>query len=419
MAFPSTSVNNKDVTSIANNILKEQYPEGLPTTLYYKEFPFYGMLAKSPELKGRQNLIPMRVSFGQGRSSTFSSAVSGASEELYEAWNVKSKQDYAYSTISRKLLKEANDNTASFVKYLTEVVNGRIRALTNSIGVNLFLDGTGVRGTIATGGIAATVLTLSSNTDGVKFEVGQRIEVREAGTLSNVRDWAGDVAFATVSKVDRVAGTVTFDTSAAGGTDTIAAGDKLFVVGDYSATPTLLLGLQAWLPATVGGSDNFLGVNRSLDRTRLAGHYRDFSSGTIEEALVKGGREISREAGQSPDVILMNDDDVASLLLEMGSKVERSEKVEGEFSWSSYKIHLPSGSADVVADRNCPKGETFMLKLNTWKLCHAPGQLIEIVDDDGHILQRHQGDGFEIRAASYPELVCYEPVCNGRFLLPS
>lgn len=418
MAFPSSSVNSKDVASIVNSILKEQYPAGFPTTLYYKEFPFYGMLAKGADLKGRQNLIPMRVSFGQGRSSSFAEAVNGATEELYEAWNVKSKNDYSYSTISRKLMKEANDDTASFVKYLTEVVNGRIRAITNSHAVNLFGDGSGSRGAIATGGIAGAVLTLSSNTQGVNFEVGQRIEVREAGNLSNVRDWAGDVALATITKVDRAAGTLEFDVSAAGGTDTIAAGDQLFVVGDWSATPTLILGLQAWLPATVSGSDNFLGVNRSVDRTRLAGHYRDFSGGTIEEALVQGGREISRESGSSPDVVLMNDDDVAALLLEMGSKVERSEKPVGEFSWSSYKIHLPSGAADIVADRNCPKGEAFMLKLSTWKLCHSPGELIEIVDEDGHILQRHQGDGFEIRAASYAELVCFEPVCNGRFLLP-
>lgn len=401
-------------------ILKEQYPKGLPTTLYYNQFPFYGMLAKGADLKGRQTLVPMRVSFGQGRSATFASAVSGATEELYQAWTVKSKQDYAYSTLSRKLMKEANDDQASFVKYLTEVVNGRIRALTNSFAVNLFGDGTGKRGAIAVGGISGATLTLASNTQGVNFEVGQRIEVREAGTLSNVRDWDGDVAFATVTAVDRSAGTVTFDTSAAGGTDTIAAGDALFVVGDWSATPQLILGLQAWLPDnTAVAAGTFLGVDRTVDRTRLAGHYRDFSSGTIEEALVQGGREISRESGQSPDVILMNDDDVASLILELGSKVERSEKPVGEFSWSSYKVHLPSGAADVIADRNCPKGEAFMLKLDTWKLCHAPGELLEIVDEDGHILQRTSGDGFEIRAAAYAELVCYEPVCNGRFLLPS
>jgi hypothetical protein len=402
--------------TLFNTVLKEVYGSGLPMALFYKEFPLYGMLKKQGDLQGRLNLIPFQVSFGQGRSATFSSAQAGASEELFAAWQVQSKQDYAYSTISRKLMKEANSNQASFVKYLTTVVDGRVRALTNSLATQIFSAGDGARG--AVGSFAGSVITFSKVTDAVKFEVNQTIEVRDAAVPATLHTMnAGGAVQAKITKVDRVAGTITTDLTLGG---TLANTDKIYVVGDWSATPKLITGLPAWLPAAVGPSDNFLGQNRSIDRTRLAGHYADFSAGTIEEALVQGGRLISREAGSSPDVVIMNDDDVAKLILELGSKVQRSEKAVGEFSWSSYKIHLPSGPADVVADRLCPTGEAYMLKMDSWCLHHAPGELIELVDEDGNILQRTSAeDGFEVRAAAYAELVCNSPVENGRFLLPA
>jgi len=363
-------------------------------------------------------LIPFQVSFGQGRSATFTSAQSGASEELFAAWQVQSKQDYAYSTISRKLMKEANSNQAAFVKYLTTVVDGRVRALTNSVATQLFSDGSGARGTVASSDNTLNTITLAKATDSVKFEVNQTIEIRDSAALGTVRLFLTGVSQAKITKVDRVTGVLTVDANI-DANKTIAAADVIFVVGDYSATPKLITGLPAWLPASVGPSDSFLGQNRSIDRTRLAGHYADFSTGTIEEALVQGGRLIGREAGSSPDVVIMNDDDVAKLILELGSKVQRSEKASGEFSWGSYKIHLPSGPADVIADRLCPTGEAYMLKMDTWTLHHAPGELIELVDEDGNILQRTANeDGFEVRAACYAELVCHEPVANGRFKLP-
>jgi hypothetical protein len=356
------------------------------------------MLKKSADLQGRLNLIPFQVSFGQGRSGSFTSAQAGASEELFAAWQVQSKQDYAYSTISRKLMKEANSNQASFVKYLTTVVDGRVRALTNSVATQLFGDGSGARGAVGSSDNAANTITLAKATDSVKFEVNQTIEVRDSANLATVRLFLTGVSQARITKVDRVTGVLTVDANI-DANKTIAANDVIFVVGDYSATPKLITGLPAWLPASVGPSDSFLGQNRSIDRTRLAGHYADYSTGTIEEALVQGGRLISREAGSSPDVVFMNDDDVSKLILEMGSKVQRSEKAAGEFSWSSYKIHLPSGPADIVADRLCPTGEAYMLKMDTWALHHAPGELIELVDEDGNILQRTANeDGFEVRA---------------------
>jgi hypothetical protein len=405
--------------TLFNTVLKEVYASGLPMALFYKEFPFYGMLKKVGDLQGRLNLIPFHVAVGQGRSGDFQASKDGASEELFAAWQVQSKQDYAYSTISRKLLKEANSNQAAFVKYLTTVVDGRVRALTNSIATQLFGTGNGARGAVGSSDNAANTITLAKVTDAVKFEVNQTIEVRDTAALGTVRLFLTGVESAKITKVDRVTGVLTVDANI-DGNKTIVAGDTIFVKGDYSATPKLITGLPAWLPETVGPSDNFLGQNRSIDRTRLAGLYADFSAGTIEEALVQGGRLISREAASSPDVVLMNDDDVAKLILEMGSKVERSEKAVGEFSWSSYKVHLPSGPADIIADRLCPTGEAYMLKMDTWALHHAPGELIELVDEDGNILQRtNDADGFEVRAACYSELVCSSPVENGRIKLPS
>lgn len=412
-------------------VLKELYPSGLPTQLFYNDFALYGMLSKKGDLGGKLTSIPMQVSAGFGRSKDFFTAKTNQKADVYRNWQIQSSKDYAYGTITRKAMKEAQNDRQGFIRSTTELINNRIYSLTQSIAVDLYRGGS-LGGYASIASISAAnpaVVTLSNAADIANFEVSMTVEVRPAAGGA-ARSLDGSNAKAEITAIDRKAGTFTLggiDNSGDG--DTVVAGDSVWIEGDYAAQTAAsstavsdvpFMGLQSWLPETVSGSDSFFGVNRSVDRVRLAGIYEDASSGTIEEALVNTGRLVKRESGKTPDLVLMNDDKAAQLVLELGSKVERTERKVGEFSFGTMKVHLNGGTAEILTDRNCPADEAFMIKPETWGIHHAPGELIELVDEDGNMLFREaEADGFEIRAAAYHQLVCYEPACNARVKLPS
>lgn len=412
-------------------VLKELYPAGLPTRLYYKDFPLYGLLAKKGNLGGKLTAIPMQVSAGFGRSKTFATAQTNEKADVYRQWQIQSSVDYAVGSITRKAMKEAQNDKQGFIRSVTELVNNRIYALTHSIAVDLYRGGSlGGYASIASVSAAnPAVVTLTNAADVANFEVSMVIEARPAAGGA-ARTWDGAAATAEITAIDREAGTLTLgNIDNSGDGDTVVSGDSLWIEGDYAlqtasssaaVSNVPFMGLQSWMPATVANNDSFFGVNRSVDRTRLAGIYTDQSSGTIEEALVNAGRKVSRESGKAPDLVLMHDDKVSQLILELGSKVERTERAAGEFSFQTLRVNLNGKSAEILPDRNCPVGEAFLLKPETWGIHHAPGDLIELVDEDGNMLDREAGaDGFEIRAAAYHQLVCYEPVCNARVVLPA
>lgn len=398
-------------------VLKELYPSGLPSRLFGQEFALLSMLAKKGDLGGSLTKIPMAISAGFGRAKSFSNAKANQAADIYDAWLVKSSQDYAYGTITRKAMKEAQNDKQAFVRSVTELINNRIYSLTESIANDVYRGG-GARAELASFTVANPgVLTLANAADSVLFEVSMTLEIRNGAT---VRLFDTGVQKAKVAKIDRLAGTLTLDVEIGAGA-TLVAGDQIWIEGDYAVATGSegFKGLQAWLPASVSPSDSFFGVNRSVDRVRLAGIYQEYSNATIEEALVQTGRLVKRESGKSPSIVLMNDDKAAELVLELGSKVERMERQVGEFSFSTLKVYLNGGSAEILTDRFCPVNEAFMLNLSTWGLHHAPGELIELVDEDGNMLFREgDADGFEIRAAAYAQLVCTEPGANARVKLP-
>lgn len=410
-------------------VLKELYPSGLPTQLYYNDFVLYAMLAKKGNLGGKLTPIPMEVNAGFGRSKTFATAVANKKADSYSAWQIQSSNDYAYGEITRKAMKEASNDRQAFVRSVTQLINKRIYSLTQSIAVDLYRGGaaTGYATIASISAANPAVVTLQNAADIANFERSMTVEVRSAaGTL---RSLDGSNSSAEITAIDREAGTFTLgNIDNSGGGATVLAGDSIWVAGDYAVqsgssstavSDVPFMGLQSWLPSSVATNDNFFGVNRSVDRVRLAGIYKDKSSGTIEEALVETGRLVKRESGKAPKLVLMNDDKAAQLVLELGSKVERVERAAGEFSFQTMKVNLNGGVAEILTDRNCPVNEAFLINPDCWAIHHAPGELIELVDEDGNILSRTSGDAYEIRAAAYHQLVCTAPVENARVLLPA
>ena len=89
-----------------------------------------------------------------------------------------------------------------------------------------------------------------------------------------------------------------FTVTQVGGAGAPGAATQYCVVGDRNLKVS---GLEAWLPPAppVLGADNFFGVDRGVDPTRLAG-IRGVFNATIEQTLIATASLIGREGGR-PD----------------------------------------------------------------------------------------------------------------------
>lgn len=403
---------NTDLTS-QNAVMKELYGQPIQTVedLVYRTNPLLALLKKDEEAGGKYIPVPIITSPGTS-SSTFSSALSDQAPADSSAFLMTRKKDYAIATIDWETVLASQTDKMAFVKALKFAVDGAYRGCTNRIATKLFLDGTGTFGTIAAGGITAGVITLSNPGDIARFE---RNDVLQANATSGGTPRA---TLGYVIAVNRVAGTLTVSdtsiTGAAGSPIGWVAGDSLLIRGNNNACIT---GLTGWLPATVAPGENFYGVDRSKDRSRLAGYYHDGSGSNIEEAIIDLLSFVSREGGM-PDKFITNPISYAALEKQLGSKVQyTSLEGPGKIRFNALKINGPSGVIDVLQDRSCPTATGFALQMDTWTLLSLK-KAPHVEDYGSDEFLRTTADAVEARVNAYSNLACNAPGWNGRVLLP-
>ena len=110
-----------------------------------------------------------------------------------------------------------------------------------------------------------------------------------------------------------------------------------------TASALKVSGLAAWMPLVAPtAGDNFWGIDRSTDVTRLAGVRFDGSSESIEEALVDAASLVAREGGQ-PDMCFMNFASYAALEKALGAKVMYVDVKhdEADIAFAGIRIHAP------------------------------------------------------------------------------
>ena len=295
----------------------------------------------------------------------------------------------------------------SFLEGAKLVIDGAFRSITNSAASALFRSGTGSIARV--GGITSGVITLSNPADVVQFEVNQTLQ-------ANATD--GGVPRATlgyVIAVNRSAGTVTVSATGLGGAAGTPVGwttaDYLLVQGDVNAK---IKGLAAWLPATAPtAGDNFFGVDRSQDVTRLSGLRYDGTAQTIEEAVVDASSFLAREGGK-PDVCITNFATYAALEKSLGSKVQYVDmKGPAEIAFRGIMVNGANSRIKIFPDRNCPAQTGYLLQMSTWCL-NSLGDVPQILryGDGLEMLRVSNADAGEVRIGYYGNLSTNAPGYN-------
>lgn len=295
----------------------------------------------------------------------------------------------------------------SFLEGAKLVIDGAFRSLTNSLASSLFRSGTGTIGQV--GGITSGVITLSNPADVVQFEVNQVLQ-------ANATD--GGVpraALGYVIAVNRALGTVTVASSGLGGSAATPSGwttnDFLLVQGDVNAK---IKGLSAWLPTTAPTTgDNFFGVDRSQDVTRLAGVRYSGQAQSIEEALIDASSLLAREGGK-PDVCITNFASYAALEKSLGSKVQYVDmKGPAEIAFRGIMVNGANSMIKVFPDRNCQAQVGYLLQMNSWTL-NSLGDAPQILryGDGLEMLRVSNADAGEVRIGYYANLATNAPGYN-------
>ncbi len=376
-------------------------------------------------------MVPLEYGNPQGRSHTFSTAQSNQTATSLVSFFVYTISDYQLVTITNLLMEQTKSNASAFVDAAKLQIDGGIRNITNNIAFELFGSGTATRGKSTSSSTqsgttpSGTVLPLSDAQTVVQFEQGMVL------VASSTDGGAPSSDTVTVTKVDRANGIITGTASAASLSANWAIGTGsafLSVQGDLpagGATTTgsflALSGLSAWLPESdPSGSDNFWGVNRSTDPTRLAGLRFDASAMTIEEGLTSALAFANRE-GAKPDLIVMDFASYSSLVNALGAKVQyvQVNHDEVEVAFEGITFQSAYGRVTVLADRSCPARTAFVLTMSTWKL-RSLGKVPHILTygmEGLEGLRVGNADALEVRIGYYGNLICSAPGWNMRVKL--
>lgn len=408
-------------------VLKTLYPDQAVQNLTIQDNPFWGMVKKVGDFYGQNMVVPFRYADPEGsRSRLFTSALNArtTSASRYAKVTITRGHDYGTLQIDRETMAASEDNKGAFLQARKAEVDGMLNALGRSIGISLFKDGSGIRGQISAGSnVGTTTISLAEPNDIVNFEYGQPLVATAAipapGVAATLRS-AGAVAY--VVGIDRDAGNITVSATVGGAAANwstliaaVAAGDYLMVAGDnigFSSVSnsSAIAGLGAWLPSTAPvGGDNFFGLDRSVDATRLAGIRFTGTGLPIEEALIKCAARVARDGGR-PNKVFMNYNQYSNIATSLSSKVRYTDRASGELGFQSYKLYGPKGELEIYADQNCPNGLAYMLTFDDWVFHHlraAPHIVTE--GNSGGVLQEAAADALQVRGVLWGQLACQAP----------
>ena len=318
--------------------LKELYTDDKDymKNIVYAKNPWLAMIPKneSPDgFAGKYIPVPLEYGNPQGRSHQFANAQNQQTASDVISYFVYAVQDYQLVTITNLLMEQTKSNAGGFVDEASRTLDNGFRNLSNNMAFELFSGGTASRGVISAAGIsysAPTItLTLANSQQVVQFEVGMTLQASATDGGAALQNSPGTIDAAQVASVNRGTGVITLTVVQGAPQSSWVAGSFLQVLGDIgiggSSTIAGMLGLSglaAWVPnVDPPSNDNFWGVNRSADPTRLGGLRFNASAFSISEGITQALAYGNRE-GASFDLIVLDFVSYASLINELGAKVQ-------------------------------------------------------------------------------------------------
>jgi hypothetical protein len=320
----------------------------------------------------------------------------------------------------------SRNDKGSWLRALQREQSNTVKALQKNTAISLYRNhggSIGRMGSVIDVDGTNDVLVLENKSDVINFSFGQALEFSTAdGTSGSLL--TGNCY---VAKLDFDNGYVHIASSlanAVAGTDgnyaSIMTGEAeteyIFNKGDFGNS---FRGLESWVPLTAPTSgEDFLGIDRSVDPMRLAGHRLNDTSMSYEEIVQELAARITYSGGSSL-VCMMSPIQVKQFALELDTKVVRDPGGKGKTGFRGIAVDTVAGTVEVLGDPACPENRLFMLDMSTWKFHHLLG-LPHLVEDDGLArLRVSDADQVAFRYRLWGNLKCTAPGKNGVAALPT
>jgi hypothetical protein len=391
------------LTSYAGAV-KQIYSPDQVEIITFQDNPLLALMAKDTTFDGAAFNEALIYGNPQGRGTTISQAQTTASASTIAGFQLKRVSNYGVASISNELIEASASNKGSLLKALTTEIDGTFRNVSRSLAMQMYGDGTGSLGTVASTASSGTIITMTDVNQITNIDVNQSLDFWTATSSGTLH------ATATVTSVDYNAGTFTLGTAIAGALTSIASSDVILMTGDLNAA---LSGLAAWLPLTAPSSgDSFFSVNRSVSPTRLAGVRSKQVGVSIDEAIINGAADLGIQGGAS-DYCFMDFLNWRNLVKILGPQVRYMDlNVAPKVGFQAVEVIGPKGKIKVIPDRNCPSNLAYLLSMDTWKL-RSLGMAPKLLDSDGNrMLREATADNVQVRVGYYAQMGCSAPGHN-------
>ena len=402
--------------SASSAILKLRYPDGrLPKALYDKgKFKFFGLVQKREDWTGDNRQVALMNENPQGISADYSTALGSMAQGTYNKFSVPRVEYFGVARIKGQALAAAQGNPGALTdlwKTETDQVTFQLQQDLEALAFGL---GDGIFGRISSGStVSSASVTLATVEDAAKFTLGMRVQaVSTTGLSPTVR-----AGYATISGVDRVAGTLTVSTTWSGQVPTVTAGDYLVRAGNAASSGTGVVptGTKGWVPG--GSSPGTLhGLPRNSDPVRLAGQQYDATGVPYEEALVEASARVAQQGAPQPEIAICHPRDIANFKKAIGSKVTYPRTaVPSQMAGVSFTGIEVEGDESKIALMASPfvgRNECHMLSADSWVI-DSTGPAPHMLQYDGpNFLRVASDDAYEVRFGMYGNYICNLPFAN-------
>jgi len=381
--------------------------------MLYEDMALFSVMQKdTTNLGGEATNISINYAPISGGSHDFATAQQNRKAAKYIKYLVTRAPDFTTLAISYELQLASGNDRFAIAKALKTEGDTALNTAERSIAHDLYGNGGGARGQIASGS-GTTTITLVDINDIVFFEVGMVLHSDDTDGSSGGASDGEDI---TILSVDRDLGTITKEGAGFWNANgNFAANDFLFRAGDFGLAAK---GLAAALPATAPTlGDDFFGGDRSPDPTRLAGVRFEADSAldiTIKRALLRCAGRLDREGGR-PDCVVLDIQSWYQLAKELENNVQYNKMVANgtkgpiaDIGIETIAMSTPVGKMNIIGDRDCPRGRGYMLTKNTWTIYSLGPGLPHWFDADGRIWAREPTTmNLEARMCSF-----WQPFCE-------
>lgn len=395
-----------------SGVIKRLWPQTKIERMFYGKCPLWGMIPKDTNAEGSPIRLAIQYARGGGRSADFTSAQTYVQPTAFEGFDLTTVDNYQLFQITTKAIRAAKTNKGALVHALNNEIKSKLQNLKEDMCYDLYSDGSGQLGRIASGTGTAT-LTMYAGTDMRRFKVGDTLVSSANADMTSASTNVGRIG-----SINRAARTITINTGTWHGD--FDDDDYVAVVGDATAK---LPGLPSWLPAAAPGATSFYGVNRTTDIETLGGRRYTASLGTddtIVGAVMNAADEL-HDYGSDASALFVNTKDFTYMQRFVEDQtIYRKNAVKdtkgtpiAHVGYGTLRIETSCGTVDVYSDSYCPRGRAYLLDMSSWKAFSygpMPGWLNE--DKVGNILRVYNADSYEGRFGAYWVLGCEAPGHN-------